>query len=834
MPAAPLGKAYIEVRADLAAFPAELRAKLLAAFKEATAGLDFPELEERVKEDGAKAGETLANEFEKKAKPKLEDSGKSTGKSFVSGFLGSVLPALTASFLPVLIGLGIEIGAALLPAVYALSAAIPLAITSAVAAAGALALAFHGVSAAIGAAFSGNPAKMAAAMAKLAPAARDFVKEIAAAQPQLHAFQQAVQQAFFVQLEGSIKRLIGNLLPTLRAGLTGIASDLGKMGAGLASALGGSKGNLATIFMATRGALQPLIPLLGLMAAAFLRVAAIAGPFVIALSKGLADAGTKLATFVNSAGGGARIAQLFSEGLIVLHQFGQVLGSVLSLVGTLLNALAAAGGPALGLFGAIVNELNAFFKSAAGNQALVIIFELLNTLLSALAQILQPLLPVLGLLISALGQQLINAVVILTPAIVQLVNALIPLLPRLIPLLPVITQFAVGLAGIVTFLAQYPGLLQAAAVAFGAYRLAVLAADAAQAIFIAEEAATPWGLVILAIAAIVIGIGLLITHWKEVEHAATSAWDSIKNAGLAVWNWLFGAAAAVRDWFGQVGAWFMALPGQILGFIQSIPTMIVNVFRDAINGIFFVLGFGFALVVGAFLKLPGDILNAVSSLNGMITGFFVSVWDSVTSTALNWFGQFGGFMSALPGRVIGWLWSLRTVLPNLMRDAWHMAYNMVVNEGQAILNFAGSLPGRLGNFFSNVGHVILGGLKDGINGVIRAFNAGIDKAAGPLHILIPHIPQLAKGGIIDQPTLAVLGEGKGREVVLPLSDPRRAQELAVQSGLLNMLSVPQGTPNISITAYFGPNGDMLDVIDQRVEMGADAQATALNHGARSN
>lgn len=46
----------------------------------------------------------------------------------------------------------------------------------------------------------------------------------------------------------------------------------------------------------------------------------------------------------------------------------------------------------------------------------------------------------------------------------------------------------------------------------------------------------------------------------------------------------------------------------------------------------------------------------------------------------------------------------------------------------------------------------------------------------------------AEGGIITSPTMAVLGEGGRPEVVIPLTNPRRAAQLAEQSGLMDMMA----------------------------------------------
>lgn len=57
------------------------------------------------------------------------------------------------------------------------------------------------------------------------------------------------------------------------------------------------------------------------------------------------------------------------------------------------------------------------------------------------------------------------------------------------------------------------------------------------------------------------------------------------------------------------------------------------------------------------------------------------------------------------------------------------------------------------------------------------------------------VPALANGAVIDRPTLALVGEA-GKEVVIPLTNPARAAELAKESGLLEVLEGRQvRTPN---------------------------------------
>ena len=81
--------------------------------------------------------------------------------------------------------------------------------------------------------------------------------------------------------------------------------------------------------------------------------------------------------------------------------------------------------------------------------------------------------------------------------------------------------------------------------------------------------------------------------------------------------------------------------------------------------------------------------------------------------------------------------------------------------------------------FSNIVGGFVEIIKAPINGIIAVINGfidGINKVqvpdwvpkVGGKGINIPHIPQLAKGGIVDKATLAMIGEGKSAEAVIPL------------------------------------------------------------------
>ena len=138
---------------------------------------------------------------------------------------------------------------------------------------------------------------------------------------------------------------------------------------------------------------------------------------------------------------------------------------------------------------------------------------------------------------------------------------------------------------------------------------------------------------------------------------------------------------------------------------------------------------------------------------------------------------------------------------------------------QALFDGMKSAVGSVGN----VANAIVSRIKAGINSAIGSINSRLDSAFSIFNVNFPNIPFLAKGGILDQPTLAMIAE-KGPEAVIPLNDPARAAAIMMKSGLANMMApivnVFLGTEQLEARMY------------QVVARNNTAQAGSLNRGPR--
>ncbi|WP_228181995.1 phage tail tape measure protein [Streptomyces anulatus] len=95
-----------------------------------------------------------------------------------------------------------------------------------------------------------------------------------------------------------------------------------------------------------------------------------------------------------------------------------------------------------------------------------------------------------------------------------------------------------------------------------------------------------------------------------------------------------------------------------------------------------------------------------------------------------------------------------------------------------VVNWVAGLPGRIGNAADGMWDSIVSGFKNAVNQLIWMWNSlsftlgggsfmGVGIPSMTLHT--PDIPYLAEGGVTTGPTLAMIGEGREQEAVLPLS-----------------------------------------------------------------
>lgn len=257
--------------------------------------------------------------------------------------------------------------------------------------------------------------------------------------------------------------------------------------------------------------------------------------------------------------------------------------------------------------------------------------------------------------------------------------------------------------------------------ALGAILLAVLA----PAIWAAITATWKFTAALLAnpLTWIVLGIGLLI----GAIVALIMNWDTVVKFVTDVWNGFMGF---LSDSFGYIADWWNDLWSGVGRFLEDTWNNIVNFFKG-------VLGF----VVDLFL-------------NWTVYGFIIRNWETIRTFIVNLWGGIVTFFRDTLNNVGGFFESVFTGIGDFVRGI-----------------FDGMIRGIKG--YVNALIDLINGVIGGINNVGSFIR---DITGGAVNVKVGKIPRLAKGGFVDSPTTALIGEA-GPEVVTPLRDFERMMGL---------------------------------------------------------
>ena len=180
-------------------------------------------------------------------------------------------------------------------------------------------------------------------------------------------------------------------------------------------------------------------------------------------------------------------------------------------------------------------------------------------------------------------------------------------------------------------------------------------------------------------------------------------WDEISAAAKACWEGIKGAWNAVADWFNN-------------NIIQPVANFFKNLWNGFANGA-------------------------------------KNAWEGVK----NVFSAVGGFFK------------------DIFSKAWQGVVSVFSAAGEIFVNIKDGIV--------SVFKLVVNGLIDGINTVVKLPFEGLNKILDKLHDLtilkvqpfkwltwrapVPQLPKLARGGVVDSPTHAIIGEA-GAEAVMPL------------------------------------------------------------------
>lgn len=376
----------------------------------------------------------------------------------------------------------------------------------------------------------------------------------------------------------------------------------------------------------------------------------------------------------------------------------------------------------------------------------------------------------------AITQKITEVATTIKDGVVNTVKSVVDWVQKLSPLLAAVGTAIAGLALV--------GLIQnlgAIGVALKTWAMSTKLVTAAQWLLNAAMSANPIALVVIAIAALVAAFVVLwnkseafrnfwIGLWDNVKAVASTAWEAITGFFSAAWDAIKAVWDVVLNYYktlwNGIKAVFSVVKAVLLGFFKAAWTAIKAVWDGVVNyykGIWDGIKAVFSVVSSVLTEFFSAAWNGIKGIWDAVSGYFSGIWESVKSV-------FSGVES--------WFQSIFSA-------AWTAVQGVFSNFGSFFQGLWDTIKSTFSNLGSSLSDAIGGAVRSGLNGVLsmieRTINNGISLINGAIGLInaLPGVnvgtigelslPRLAKGGIVNAATTAVIGED-GKEAVVPLEN----------------------------------------------------------------
>ena len=306
--------------------------------------------------------------------------------------------------------------------------------------------------------------------------------------------------------------------------------------------------------------------------------------------------------------------------------------------------------------------------------------------------------------------------------------------------------------------------------------------------------------------------GLVTGDFRKIQEGfseITSALiDFLEHASQAVYGIMLAALSALWDLIKSVIQ-------IIIDTIANAPIvqLFTNVFQAAWDGIVAI----FSGLGTWFSERWSDVTNALSNVSPWFTDMFQRAWNGLTGIFANigpWFGERWSNVTSALANVASWFGDIFSRAYNAVVNAfsniggffsgvWATVQSIFVNAGQ-------SVGSAVGGAFRSAVNAVLGTIENVVNGFISMINSviGLINKISGVHlggIGYVSLPRLARGGIVDSPTVAMIGEA-GKEVVMPLENTGFLQTMGrvVGGAVVNALG-----GNLTQSSGFSGDGDII-------------------------
>lgn len=280
----------------------------------------------------------------------------------------------------------------------------------------------------------------------------------------------------------------------------------------------------------------------------------------------------------------------------------------------------------------------------------------------------------------------------------------------------------------------------------------------------------------------------------------------------------------IFDGFTETGDAIMNILSTILTGLLDLTVAVLKVIWDTIVAIFQAIWDGIVAIFTPlgewFSERWNDITTVLADVAKWFGDMFQKAWNALTSIFSSigtWFGERWNDVTTSLSNVATWFGNIFRSAFDAVKNAfssigsffsgvWDTVQNIFVNAGQMV----GS---AVGGAFKSAVNAVLGTIENVVNGFIGMINGVIgliNKIPGVSLGGIGYVslPRLARGGIVDSPTVAMIGEA-GKEVVMPLENTGFLQTMGRIVGGAVVNALGGGLPQ---SGGFSGSGDIVIMI----------------------
>lgn len=297
--------------------------------------------------------------------------------------------------------------------------------------------------------------------------------------------------------------------------------------------------------------------------------------------------------------------------------------------------------------------------------------------------------------------------------------------------------------------------------------------------------------------------------------------DFLKGVFDIITGILTGDMSKIFDGFTETGDAIMSILSTILTGLLDLTVAVLKFIWDAVVAIFQGIWDGIVAIFTPlgewFSERWNDITTALADVAKWFGDIFQKAWDALTnvfSSIGTWFGERWNDVTNALANVATWFGSVFKTAFEAVKNAfstigsffsgvWTTVKNIFVNAGQMV----GS---AVGGAFKSAVNAVLGTIENVVNGFVGMINGVIgmiNKIPGVSLGSIGYVslPRLARGGIVDSPTVAMIGEA-GKEVVMPLENTGFLQTMGRIVGGAVVNALGGGLPQ---SGGFSGDGDIV-------------------------